>query len=187
MANADYAPHVCWRLLWINLKRNTDIVPCRCNTEYNKRIVVLCCIMYVYYNNISNVCLFQTSSIRQKFTASNWHSITRSLLIEEQPMYDFREVWTYTDISREIFPFSSISDLKLHNLDWHSYRNMVIHMRRCVCDWCELPPPHWPQPVTPPVKLDNSSKGTFTIKWVMFVHWTPDMCIPSMIQPASWI
>ena len=86
---------------------------------------------------------------------------------------------------RVIFPFSSMSDLKLHNLDWRLYGNMVIQMRRCVCDWCELPPPHWPQPVTPPVKLDNSSKDTFTVKCVMFVHRTPDMGIPSMIQPAE--
>ena len=88
---------------------------------------------------------------------------------------------------REIFPFSSISDLKLRKLDWRSYGNMVIQMRSCVCDWCELPPPHRHQPVTSPVKLDNSSKGTFTVKCVMFVHWAPDMGIPSMIQPASWI
>ena len=88
---------------------------------------------------------------------------------------------------REIFPFSSISDLKLRKLDWRSYGNMVIQMRSCVCDWCELPPPHRHQPVTSPVKLDNSSKGTFTVKCVMFVHRAPDMGIPSMIQPASWI
>ena len=98
-------------------------------------------------------------------------------------MYDFREVWTYTDISRPFlvhFRFEASQPGLTFTREYGDSNEEV-----CVCDWCELPPPHRPQPVTPPVKLANSSKGTFTVKCVMFVHRTPDIGIPSMIQPAS--
>ena len=174
MANADYAPHVCWRLPWINLKRNTDIFPCRCNTEYNKRIVVLCCIMYVYYN-ISNVCLFQTSSIRQKFTASNWHIITRSLLIDEQPMRSL-DLYRHIEISFLSRPFpiwSFTTWIDVHTgIWWFTWGGVCVTGVNC----------HHHTGLNQSLHLLN-----WIIAPVMFVHWTPDMGIPSMIQPASWI
>ena len=106
--------------------------------------------------------------------SSNWHSITRSLLTDEQP---YRHIES-NFLSRPFPIWRFATWIDVHVGIWW-FRG----------DVCELPPPHRLQTVTPPV-LDNSWKGTLCYCEICDVCMyqttlTPGMGIPSMIHPSS--